>query len=119
MIGTRRVIPARAEGEHAETVLIALVGKHSGKPEVLARPAFTVPSHGRLAGLFQGHVSPTCAQSGVSGCGHSHRAVPNLGALSGEPGELGRNSIRCNDCRIEILLDCAQTGVEAGEAMRS
>jgi hypothetical protein len=38
MIGTRRVIPARAEGEHAETVLIALVDTHSGKPEVLARP---------------------------------------------------------------------------------
>ena len=46
-----------------------------------------------------------------------HRAVPNPGAMGGEPGELGRNSIRRNDGRIEILPGCAQTEVEAGEAI--
>ena len=46
-----------------------------------------------------------------------HRAAPNPGAMGGEPGELGRNSIRRNDGRIEILPGCAQTEVEAGEAI--
>jgi len=46
-----------------------------------------------------------------------HRAVPNPGAMGGEPGELGRNSIRRNDGRIEILPGCAQSKVEAGEAV--
>ncbi len=46
-----------------------------------------------------------------------HRAVPNPGMRGGEPGELGRNAIRRNDGRIEILPGCAQTEVEAGEAI--
>ncbi len=46
-----------------------------------------------------------------------HRAVPNPGTLGGEPGELGQNSVRRNDGRIEILPGCAQTEVEAGEAI--
>jgi 5-oxoprolinase (ATP-hydrolysing) len=46
-----------------------------------------------------------------------HRAVPNPGTMGGEPGELGRNSIRRNDGRIEVLPGCAQTEVEAGEAV--
>jgi 5-oxoprolinase (ATP-hydrolysing) len=37
--------------------------------------------------------------------------------MGGEPGELRRNSIRRNDGRIEILPGCAQTQVEAGEAI--
>jgi len=46
-----------------------------------------------------------------------HRVVPNRGALGGEPGELGVNSVRRNDGRIEILPGSAQTEVEAGEAI--
>jgi len=46
-----------------------------------------------------------------------HRAVPNPGMMGGEPGELGRNAIRRNDGRIEILPGCAQREVEAGEAI--
>ncbi len=46
-----------------------------------------------------------------------HRVVPNPGAMGGEPGELGRNAIRRKDGRIEILPGCAQTEVEAGEAI--
>ena len=46
-----------------------------------------------------------------------HRAVANPGAMGGEPGELGRNSVRRNDGRIEILPGCAETYVEAGEAI--
>jgi 5-oxoprolinase (ATP-hydrolysing) len=46
-----------------------------------------------------------------------HRAVPNHGMMGGGEGELGRNSIRRNDGRIEILPGCAQTTVEAGEAI--
>ena len=37
--------------------------------------------------------------------------------MGGDAGELGRNSIRRNDGRIEILPGCAQTDVEAGEAI--
>ena len=46
-----------------------------------------------------------------------HRKVPNPGTLGGEPGELGRNSIRRHDGRIEVLPGCAQTEVEAGDAV--
>jgi 5-oxoprolinase (ATP-hydrolysing) len=46
-----------------------------------------------------------------------HRAVPNPGAMGGESGELGRNAIRRNDGRIEVLSGCAQTEVEADEAI--
>jgi 5-oxoprolinase (ATP-hydrolysing) len=45
------------------------------------------------------------------------RAVANPGMMGGEPGELGRNSVRRNDGRIEILPGCAETKVEAGEAV--
>ena len=48
-------------------------------------------------------------------CGH--RAVPNPGAMGGSEGELGRNSVRRNDGRIEILPGCAETKLEAGEAI--
>jgi 5-oxoprolinase (ATP-hydrolysing) len=46
-----------------------------------------------------------------------HRAVPNPGMMGGSEGELGRNSVRRNDGRIEILPGCAETYVEAGEAV--
>ena len=37
--------------------------------------------------------------------------------MGGSPGELGRNSVRRNDGRIETLPGCAETRVEAGEAV--
>src|SRR5271166_902023 len=46
-----------------------------------------------------------------------HRAVANPGMMGGSEGELGRNSVRRNDGRIEILPGCAETKVEAGEAI--
>ncbi len=46
-----------------------------------------------------------------------HRAVANPGAMGGSEGELGRNSVRRNDGAIEILPGCAETSVEAGEAI--
>ena len=46
-----------------------------------------------------------------------HRAVANPGMMGGNEGELGRNSVRRNDGRIEILPGCAETHVEAGEAI--
>jgi 5-oxoprolinase (ATP-hydrolysing) len=46
-----------------------------------------------------------------------HRATPNPGMEGGQPGELGRNSVRRNDGRVEILPGCAETTVEAGEAI--
>jgi 5-oxoprolinase (ATP-hydrolysing) len=45
------------------------------------------------------------------------RSLPNPGMMGGEPGELGRNSVRRNDGRIEILPGCAETKIEAGEAV--
>ncbi len=45
------------------------------------------------------------------------RAVANPGMMGGSPGELGRNSVRRNDGRIETLPGCAETRVEAGEAI--
>ena len=42
---------------------------------------------------------------------------PSSPRLRGEPGELGRNAIRRNDGRIEIRPGCAETDVEAGEAI--
>jgi 5-oxoprolinase (ATP-hydrolysing) len=46
-----------------------------------------------------------------------HRAVANPGAVGGSEGELGRNSVRRKDGRVEILPGCAETHVEAGEAI--
>ncbi|HZZ21681.1 MAG TPA: hydantoinase B/oxoprolinase family protein [Roseiarcus sp.] len=46
-----------------------------------------------------------------------HRAVANLGIMGGSKGELGRNSVRRNDGSIEILPGCAETKVDAGEAI--
>jgi 5-oxoprolinase (ATP-hydrolysing) len=45
------------------------------------------------------------------------REVANPGTLGGSSGELGRNSVRRNDGRIEKLPGCAETRVEAGEAV--
>ena len=45
------------------------------------------------------------------------RDVANPGMMGGSPGELGRNSVRRNDGRIEALPGCAETRVEAGEAV--
>ena len=45
------------------------------------------------------------------------RAVANPGMMGGSEGELGRNSVRRNDGRIETLPGCAETKVEAGEAI--
>ena len=53
LIGTRGVIPAPAEGEHAETVLIALVGKHSGKPKCSPAPRSQCPVMDGLPGSFR------------------------------------------------------------------
>ncbi len=46
-----------------------------------------------------------------------HREVPNPGTKGGDPGELGRNSVRRNDGGIEVLAGCAETQVGAGEAI--
>ena len=46
-----------------------------------------------------------------------HRRVPNFGMEGGEAGELGHNIVRRNDGRVEELEGCAQTVLEAGEAI--
>ena len=46
-----------------------------------------------------------------------HRRVENFGVDGGAPGELGRNFVRRNDGRREELEGCAQTALEAGEAI--
>ena len=46
-----------------------------------------------------------------------HRRVPNLGMEGGAPGELGSASVRRADGRIEPLAGCAQSVLEAGEAV--
>ncbi len=46
-----------------------------------------------------------------------HRVVPNAGTLGGEPGELGRNTVRRNDGHVESLPGCAETEVAVGEAI--
>jgi len=46
-----------------------------------------------------------------------HRHVPNFGMDGGEVGELGHNSVRRADGRIEEIDGCAQTVLEPGEAI--
>ncbi len=46
-----------------------------------------------------------------------HRRVENFGVDGGEPGELGHNTVRRNDGSREELAGCAQTVLEAGEAI--
>jgi 5-oxoprolinase (ATP-hydrolysing) len=45
------------------------------------------------------------------------RRVRSFGMEGGEPGELGRNTVRRNDGRREELPGCAQTVLAAGEAI--
>jgi 5-oxoprolinase (ATP-hydrolysing) len=45
------------------------------------------------------------------------RTVRPYGLAGGAPGECGRNTVRRNDGRIERLEGCAQTELEAGEAI--
>ena len=45
------------------------------------------------------------------------RRVRSFGMEGGEPGQLGRNTVRRNDGRREELPGCAQTELEAGEAI--
>jgi len=47
----------------------------------------------------------------------SHRRVAPFGLAGGEPGEVGRNSVRRADGRIEPIGGCDQTLIEAGEAI--
>jgi 5-oxoprolinase (ATP-hydrolysing) len=46
-----------------------------------------------------------------------HRRVAPFGIHGGEPGQVGRNLVRRRDGRIEELGGCAQTVLEAGEAI--
>jgi 5-oxoprolinase (ATP-hydrolysing) len=46
-----------------------------------------------------------------------HRRVKPFGLAGGEPGELGRNSVRRLDGTIEDLQGCDQTVLEAGDAV--
>lgn len=46
-----------------------------------------------------------------------HRRVRPFGLAGGEPGEVGRNIVRRNDGSLEELPGCAQTLLEAGEAI--
>ncbi|MDB5570418.1 MAG: 5-oxoprolinase [Hyphomicrobiales bacterium] len=46
-----------------------------------------------------------------------HRRIPPFGLHGGEPGELGENSVRRLDGRIERLGGSDQTVIEAGEAI--
>jgi 5-oxoprolinase (ATP-hydrolysing) len=47
----------------------------------------------------------------------SHRALPPRGLHGGGDGEVGRTEVRRLDGRIEVLPACAQTVLEAGEAV--
>ena len=46
-----------------------------------------------------------------------HRRVPNFGMEGGATGELGHNYVRRKDGRREELPGCAQTSLDAGEAI--
>ena len=46
-----------------------------------------------------------------------HRRVPPFGLAGGEPGQVGENSVRRNDGRIDVLKGCDATVIEAGEAI--
>ncbi|MGE0565094.1 MAG: hydantoinase B/oxoprolinase family protein, partial [Pseudolabrys sp.] len=46
-----------------------------------------------------------------------HRRVPPFGLAGGEPGQIGENSVRRKDGRIEKLQGCDETVIDAGEAV--
>jgi len=46
-----------------------------------------------------------------------HRRVPPFGLAGGEPGQVGKNSVRRRDGRIEALQGCDETVIDAGEAV--
>src|SRR5262249_40565367 len=46
-----------------------------------------------------------------------HRRVPPFGLAGGESGQIGENSVRRNDGRIEKLEGCDANVLDAGEAI--
>jgi 5-oxoprolinase (ATP-hydrolysing) len=46
-----------------------------------------------------------------------HRVVPPFGLAGGEAGQVGENSVRRKDGRIEKLKGCDATVIDAGEAI--
>jgi 5-oxoprolinase (ATP-hydrolysing) len=46
-----------------------------------------------------------------------HRRVPPFGLKGGEAGQVGKNSVRRNDGRVETLQGCDATVLEVGEAI--
>ena len=46
-----------------------------------------------------------------------HRRIPPPGLAGGAPGECGRNLVRRRDGTVETLEGCAETALEAGEAI--
>lgn len=46
-----------------------------------------------------------------------HRRVPPFGLAGGEPGQVGENSVRRKDGRVEKLQGCDATEIDAGEAI--
>jgi 5-oxoprolinase (ATP-hydrolysing) len=46
-----------------------------------------------------------------------HRRVPPFGLDGGLPGQIGENTVRRQDGRIETLKGCDATVIEAGEAI--
>ena len=46
-----------------------------------------------------------------------HRRIPPFGLAGGEPGQVGRNSVRRKDGTIEKLQGCDSTVIDAGEAI--
>src|SRR6185436_7435837 len=46
-----------------------------------------------------------------------HRRVRPFGLAGGEAGQVGRNSVRRKDGRVEELIGCDSTLLEAGEAV--
>jgi 5-oxoprolinase (ATP-hydrolysing) len=46
-----------------------------------------------------------------------HRIVPPFGLAGGEPGQVGENSVRRKDGRMDKLNGCDATVIDAGEAV--
>jgi 5-oxoprolinase (ATP-hydrolysing) len=119
--------PAGPGFDGAEAVQVHMTNSRLTDPEVLETrfPVVVEDFHVRTGSGGKGRwnagdgVSRTLRFRERMDCAilSSCRRVRPFGSDGGEPGELGRNSVRRLDGRVEVLRGCDQTVLEPGEAV--
>ena len=111
----------RERGPHAHDEFPPHRPGSAGEPLSRRARGFPHPPRLRRQGPLEGGRRHASAHPFLKADGRGDPQRPSRcaqsGMMGGSEGELGRNSVRRNDGRVEILPGCAETKVEAGEAI--